>query len=226
MRKWLNWLERKLYRFNIPPIMKYIVFAMGGVFVLDLMLSMTTAYTTRLNLTAYLVLDISSVLQGQVWRLITWLFVPQQDNLLWMLLSLYFYYMIGTTLENRWGARRFLIYYVIGALANIAGAFIAHAITGYGYGVNTYLYYSLFLAFAALYPDMQFMLFFFLPVKAKWLAAIDLLYFLLAIITGGTSLRMAALASLVNVALFFGEDLYQMARRTYFQWQRRRQFRG
>ena len=225
MRKWLNWLERKLYRFNIPPIMKYIVFAMGGVFVLDLMLSMTTAYTTRLNLTAYLVLDISSVLQGQVWRLITWLFVPQQDNLLWMLLSLYFYYMIGTTLENRWGARRFLIYYVIGALANIAGAFIAHAITGYGYGVNTYLYYSLFLAFAALYPDMQFMLFFFLPVKAKWLAAIDLLYFLLAIITGGTSLRMAALASLVNVALFFGEDIYQLGRRAYFQWQRNKQWR-
>ena len=225
MRKWLNWLERKLYRFNIPPIMKYIVFAMGGVFVLDLMLSMTTAYTTRLNLTAYLVLDISSVLQGQVWRLITWLFVPQQDNLLWMLLSLYFYYMIGTTLENRWGARRFLIYYVIGALANIAGAFIAHAITGYGYGVNTYLYYSLFLAFAALYPDMQFMLFFFLPVKAKWLAALDLVYFLLAIITGGTSLRMAALASLVNVALFFGEDIYQMGRRMYFQWQRKKQWR-
>ena len=225
MRKWLNWLERKLYRFNIPPIMKYIVFAMGGVFVLDLMLSMTTAYTTRLNLTAYLVLDISSVLQGQVWRLITWLFVPQQDNLLWMLLSLYFYYMIGTTLENRWGARRFLIYYVIGALANIAGAFIAHAITGYGYGVNTYLYYSLFLAFAALYPDMQFMLFFFLPVKAKWLAALDLLYFLLAIITGGTSLRMAALASLVNVALFFGEDIYQLGRRAYFQWQRKKQWR-
>lgn len=225
MRKWLNWLERKLYRFNIPPIMKYIVFAMGGVFVLDLMLSMTTAYTTRLNLTAYLVLDISSVLQGQVWRLITWLFVPQQDNLLWMLLSLYFYYMIGTTLENRWGARRFLIYYVIGALANIAGAFIAHAITGYGYGVNTYLYYSLFLAFAALYPDMQFMLFFFLPVKAKWLAAIDLLYFLLAIITGGASLRMAALASLVNVALFFGEDIYQLGRRAYFQWQRKKQWR-
>ena len=225
MRKWLNWLERKLYRFNIPPIMKYIVFAMGGVFVLDLMLSMTTAYTTRLNLTAYLVLDISSVLQGQVWRLITWLFVPQQDNLLWMLLSLYFYYMIGTTLENRWGARRFLIYYVIGALANIAGAFIAHAITGYGYGVNTYLYYSLFLAFAALYPDMQFMLFFFLPVKAKWLAALDLVYFLLAIITGSTSLRMAALASLVNVALFFGEDIYQLGRRAYFQWQRNKQWR-
>ena len=203
MRKWLNFLERKLYRYNIPPIMKYIVMAMGGVFVVDLFTSMTTAYTTRLNLISFLTLNIPLVLRGQIWRLLTWLFVPQQDSLLWMALSLYFYYMIGTTLENRWGARRFLIYYVIGALANIAGAFIAHALTGYGYGTNVYLYYSLFIAFAALYPDMQFML-----------------------VTGTTSLRLAAIASLVNVALFFGEDLYQMARRTYFQWQRRRQFRG
>ncbi len=226
MRKWLNFLERKLYRYNIPPIMKYIVMAMGGVFVVDLFTSMTTAYTTRLNLISYLTLNIPLVLRGQIWRLVTWLFVPQQDSLLWMALSLYFYYMIGTTLENRWGARRFLIYYVIGALANIAGAFIAHALTGYGYGTNVYLYYSLFIAFAALYPDMQFMLFFVLPVKAKWLAAIDVLYFLVAIVTGKASLRLAAIASLVNVALFFGEDLYQMGRRMYFQWQRRRQFRG
>ena len=70
------------------------------------------------------------------------------------------------------------------------------------------------------------MLFFVLPVKAKWLAAIDVLYFLVAIVTGTASLRLAAIASLVNVALFFGEDLYQMGRRMYFQWQRRRQFRG
>lgn len=225
MRKWLNALERKLYRYNIPPIMKYIVFAMGGVFALDLLLGMTTAYTSRVNLIGYLTLDIPLVLRGQVWRLVTWLFVPQQNSMLWMLISLYFYYMIGTTLENRWGARRFLIYYVIGAVANIIGAFIAHALTGYGYGVNTFLYYSLFLAFAALYPDMQFMLFFFLPVKAKWLALIDIVYFLIAIITGGANLRMAAIASLVNVALFFGEDLYQLGRRVYFQWQRKRQWR-
>ena len=225
MRKWLNALERKLYRYNIPPIMKYIVFAMGGVFALDLLLGMTTAYTSRVNLIGYLTLDIPLVLRGQVWRLVTWLFVPQQHRMLWMLISLYFYYMIGTTLENRWGARRFLIYYVIGAVANIIGAFIAHALTGYGYGVNTFLYYSLFLAFAALYPDMQFMLFFFLPVKAKWLALIDIVYFLIAIITGGANLRMAAIASLVNVALFFGEDLYQLGRRVYFQWQRKRQWR-
>ncbi len=205
--------------------MKYLVFAMGGVFVLDLFMVMTTAYTTHINLISYMTLDITMVLQGQVWRLLTWLIVPNQDNMLWMALSLYFYYFIGTALESRWGARRFLIFFVIGAIANIAAAFLSHAITGYGYGVNTYLYFSLFLAFAALYPDMQFMLFFVLPIKAKWLAAVDLVYFLMAIVMGGVSLRMAAIASLVNILLFFGEDIWQTGRRMYFQWQRRRQFR-
>ena len=205
--------------------MKYLVFAMGGVFVLDLFMVMTTAYTTHINLISYMTLDITMVLQGQVWRLLTWLIVPNQDNMLWMALSLYFYYFIGTALESRWGARRFLIFFVIGAIANIAAAFLSHAITGYGYGVNTYLYFSLFLAFAALYPDMQFMLFFVLPIKAKWLAAVDLVYFLMAIVMGGVSLRMAAIASLVNILLFFGEDIWQTGRRIYFQWQRRRQFR-
>lgn len=205
--------------------MKYLVFAMGGVFVLDLLMVMTTAYTTHFNLISYLTLDIPMVLQGQVWRLVTWLIVPNQDNILWMALSLYFYYFIGTALENRWGARRFLIFFVIGAIANIAAAFLSHVITGYGFGVNTYLYFSLFLAFAALYPDMQFMLFFVLPIKAKWLAAVDLVYFLIAIVMGGTILRLAAIASLVNILLFFGEDIWQSGRRMYFQWQRRRQFR-
>ena len=76
MKKWLNAIERHLYKYNIPPIMKYLVFAMGGVFVLDLLMVMTTAYTTHFNLISYLTLDIPMVLQGQVWRLVTWLIVP------------------------------------------------------------------------------------------------------------------------------------------------------
>ena len=62
MHSWLNYLERKLYRFRIPPLMKYIVFAMGGVFVLDYLLAMTTAYSSRLNLIDYLSLNIALVM--------------------------------------------------------------------------------------------------------------------------------------------------------------------
>ena len=111
MHNWLNRLERRLYKYNIPPIMRYIIFAMGGVFLLDLFLGMTTAYTAHLDLMGYLTLNIPAVLQGQVWRLVTWLIIPTDTRILWCVISLYFYYLIGTALENRWGARRFLIYY-------------------------------------------------------------------------------------------------------------------
>ena len=213
-------LERKLRRYAIGNLMKYIVIGQGIVFAL-----MYIWPTLGYRLYSLISLTRAGLMRGQIWRLVTFVFTPPSSSPIFILFALYFYYMIGTALENRWGARRFLIYYVIGALANVAGAFIAHLLTGYGIGLNTYLYYSLFIAFAALYPDMQFMLFFCLPVKAKWLAAIDLLYFLVAIVAGPAQIRCAAIASLVNVALFFGEDIYKMARIQYAQWKRRRMFR-
>lgn len=226
MRNWLNKVERKLYRFNIPPFMRYIVFAMAGVFLLDLFLDISTAYSARdINLMGYLRLDIAQILRGQVWRLVTWLVVPTTDSLLWIIVSLYFYYMIGTALESRWGVRRFLIYFAVGALANIAAAFIVYLLHGYGYGTNTYLYYSLFFAFAALYPDVQFTLFFILPLRAKWLALINLVFFATAILFGGAVMRAAAIASLVNVALFFWQDIYTACRQAYTRWQRRQAFK-
>lgn len=227
MQKLLHRLERKLYRYSIPPFMRYIIFAMAGVYLLDLFAAMSSAYSFRpINLMSYLTLNVHQVLRGQLWRLVTWLIVPPSgSNLLFVLINLYFYYFIGTALENRWGVRRFLIYYVIGALANIAGAFVAYFVTGAAFWTNMYLYYSLFFAFAALYPDMQFMLFYMLPVKAKWLALIDALYFVTALLWGGVVGRCAAIASLINVALFFGQDLINLCKREYLHWKRRQAFR-
>lgn len=227
MRKLLNQLERKLYRYNIPPFMRYLVFAMAGVYLLDLFAAMSSAYSyQQINLMGYLTLNMHQVMRGQVWRLVTWLIVPPDNsNLLFSLISLYFYYFIGTALESRWGVRRFLIYYVIGALANIAGVTAAYFLAGASYWTNTYLYYSLFFAFAALYPDMQFMLFYMLPVKAKWIALIDAFYFVTALLWGGVIGRFAAIASLINVALFFGQDLIDLGKREYYQFKRRQMWR-
>ena len=227
MRNLLNRLERKLYRYSIPPFMRYIVFAMAGVFLLDLFAAMSSAYAYRqISVISYLTLNIGKVLRGEVWRLVTWLIVPPSGTgTFWALISVYFYYSIGTALENRWGVRRFFLYCVIGALANILAAFIAYFLAGYAVWTNNYLYFSLFFAFAALYPDTQFLMFYVVPVKAKWLALIDSVYFLTAILWGGIIGRFAAIASLVNAALFFGPDLIDLAKREYYHFKRRQQFR-
>ncbi len=102
-----------------------------------------------------------------------------------MIFTLYLYYILGTTLERVWGAFRFNVYFLMGVIFNIIAAFIIYFVFGYDYELTTYyLNLSLFFAFAVTYPDMEFLLFFILPVKVKWLAMIDAVYMGLTIIFG------------------------------------------
>ena len=127
-------------------------------------------------------------------------------SIIWIIFSLYFYYFIGTALEQTWGTFKFNVYYLIGALGIIAAALIS------GEGYNMYLNLSLFFAFATLFPDHQVMLFFFIPVRIKWLALLDALFFLISFIFGGWAVRASILLSLVNYFIFFGEDLVRTLR--------------
>ena len=59
----------------------------------------------------YLTLNPYAILHGQVWRLVTWIIVPPDaSNLFFVLIMLYFYFSIGTTLENTWGTYRYNLY--------------------------------------------------------------------------------------------------------------------
>ena len=147
---WLNRPERRIGRHYIPQLMKYLTIAMLGVFILEYLPLPKRAW-------GLLYFDRDLILQGQIWRLITFIFLPPSGSLIFILLTLYFYYFLGTSLENHWGGARFNIYYAIGVLGNILSGFLT------GYTTNEYLNTSLLLAFAVLYPDMEFLLFFFLP---------------------------------------------------------------
>ena len=103
-------------------------------------------------------------MHGEVWRLFTFVFIPQSTSPLGLVLTLYFYYLIGNTLENTWGDFQFNVYYLCGML----GAILAAALTGYG--TSYYINLSLFFAFAMLYPDFQVLLFFIIPIKMKYMA--------------------------------------------------------
>ncbi len=174
----------------------------------------------------YLSLDAGMILKGQVWRIVTFILYPPSTGLIWLLIALYFYYMIATALERTWGSFRFNLYYISGMLFHVLGAFVLYGVTYllYGYGVSiplgtTYLNFSMFFAFAALYPDTQFLMFYIIPIKAKWLALLDAAFFAYAIVKGilpasithmTTSARLAqigamaaALISLLNFLIFY-----------------------
>lgn len=210
--KLLNQLERKLYRLPIRPFFHYLVFAMAGIFVLDL-------FFQSFNLVSRMAFFAAPVLRGEIWRLVTFLIVPPMGGILETALSLYFLYFIGTVLESRWGARRFLLFFAFGVVFAIIAGLIS------GYGTNLYLNFSLFFAFAILYPEYEILLFFVLPVKMKWLALINLLFFLAGLVNGPWFIRAAIIASLLHLLLFFGGDLLNLARSAVSQWKRRQQFR-
>jgi len=192
---WLDKLERRGRKLAIPGLMKIVVIGMALVFVCNLLFP-------QANLLYYLAFSPALILQGQVWRVFTFVFLPPDSSLLFIVFALYFYYLIGTSLENAWGSFRFTLYYFIGML----GAIIAGFLTGSA--TNSYLNLSLFFAFAAVYPDMQVLLFFLIPIKVKWLAIIDAVLFAVQLIFADWATRAAVIASLANFFIFFGPALF------------------
>lgn len=202
MRKLLNKLERKFGKFAIPNLMTIIVFGMALVYLINFFTN--PEYT--FNLSSLIYFDRELILQGQVWRIFTFVFDPPDSSPLFIIFALYFYWLIGSALERQWGSFRFNVYYLTGML----GAMIAGMITGYA--TNTYLNMSLFLAFAMLYPNFEVLLFFFIPVKMKFLAWLDVALMLVLMVLGGWVVRIAILVSFLNFLLFFWLDLVGSAK--------------
>lgn len=176
----------------------------------------------------YLTLNPYKILHGQIWRLVTWIIVPPEKFDFFTLIMLYFYYSIGTTLEHTWGTYRYNLYLLLGMVFTAVGAF---GLMGYMYLFRPdviamygaeylftilstmfgtyYVNMSIFLAFAATFPNMQVLLFFFIPIKVKIMGIIYGALLLYQFITGyGENFltianRFAIAASLLNFVVFF-----------------------
>lgn len=208
-------LEYKFGRFAIQNFMTVIVGTMALVYVLDSM------FMTRLGqtLSSYLAFDRAAILGGEVWRLITFALIPPNSSLMFIIFSLYFYWIIGSTLEREWGAFKFNLFYFCGMLGIIIAGFIT------GYSTNYYLNMSLFFAFALLYPDFELYLFFILPIKIKYLAFADLLLFCYSFIISSWADRAAIVMSLINVAIFFFGDFKSMLLRAKYNYEMKKRFK-
>jgi membrane associated rhomboid family serine protease len=209
---WLDKLERKFGRLAISGLMKYIVVLNGLVYLL-MYLDPTGAYVHTLTLIPQL------VWAGEFWRLITYIFIPPSASPLFILFILYFYYLIGSTLEQEWGSFKFNLFYLFGIIGTTLAAFI----TG-GETTSLYLNLSLFLAFAQLFPDFELLLFFILPVKIKYLGWLQWAFIALTVITASLPAKIAALVSVVNFFIFFGKDLFSQAKLNNRSYQRRQKF--
>ncbi len=137
-----------------------------------------------------------------------------------LLISLYFYYWIGSTLERQWGTAKFNLYYISGTLLTVLGVVLASLITGNPYltaAGTGYVNLSMFFAFAFLFPDTTVLLFFILPVKMKWLAYLDGALFAFDIIKAIGAHNWAGvvlpIVALLNFAVFIWPEVHYLRQR-------------
>jgi len=195
--------------------MTYIV-ALNGLVYLLMYLDRTGTFLSSIALIP------ERVIQGEIWRLISYIFIPPFTSPLFIFFVLQLYYMIGVSLEQEWGSFKFNLYYLTGMLGTTLAAFLSGGIT-----TSLYLNLSLFLAFAKLFPDYEFLLFFILPVKVKYLAWLQWANIFFTVITDNPlAIKVAALISVCNYLLFFGKDLFTAAKLNNQSYRRRQQFRA
>lgn len=205
MRKLNAAVERFAYkhpRFGIPNLMRVIV--IGNILVYLL------AMFSNQSAVSFLEFNLAGLLRGEVWRLVTFIFVPNDFNPFFLMISLYFFYWIGMMLERDWGTAKFSLYYLSGAVLTLLTAVAASLIsgnTGYTVSGTGYINLSMFFAFAMLYPDAQVLLFFIIPVKMKWLAWADGALFALGVVSslfqGDLPGALLPIIALLNFFVFF-----------------------
>jgi len=192
-------LERRMGRFAIHNLITYVVGTMVLVFVLELM---------RRGYTQYLTLDPYMIRRGQYWRIVSYLFIPPGGgNILFLIIALQMYWMIGRSLEEAWGAFKLNVYYFLGMIGTTVAALVLNQPM-----TNTYLNLSMFFAFATLFPDYQLLLFFLLPVRVKWLGLLAGGFVVYSMVKGSMADRVSIAAALANYFLFFGKHLIGLLR--------------
>jgi hypothetical protein len=206
--------EMKFGRFAIPSLLRFILGITIAVFILQKLYPHTIAFWE---------LDPERIKQGEVWRLISYIFIPRFGSIFGENVGMLFYVMfqvwVGDALEQVWGAFRLNVYFFLGMIGTTIAAFIYGAHLS-----NILLMNSLFFAFARYFGDLVINIFFILPVKVKWLAWFDAALLILGFLLGGTETRISILLSLSNFFIFFGKDIFRDARLHHMAHHRRLKF--
>lgn len=209
----IDYIKKGRKGFGIPNLTLILIFGYAIGYVLQL---------TQTSILQYLTLDPYQIIHnGQIWRLVTWLFVPPSSFDFFTLIMLYFYYKIGTLLEQIWGTVKYTRYILGGIVLTLVAGFVMYIwlryVNGYTganleyasalnslYGFSTYyINLSIFVGYAATFPDMRVLFFFIIPLKVKVLGIIDVLLLAYMFITTPLlGVKFAIGAALLNIGIF------------------------
>lgn len=184
---------------GIPNLMLYITLGSALVYILSMFDRSYTLYQI-------LRFDKALILQGQIWRLFSYVFLFDAGHILITAIALFCYYTLGRAMESVWGTLRFNLFYFTGVILMDAFCMI------FGGNANiTYLNMSLFLGYATMYPNARFLLLYIIPVRAWIFAVVDLaltVYQVVALTAAGLfPFSLFPLVAIGNYFLFFGKDV-------------------
>lgn len=198
---WIDRAERRFGHLAIPNLIRVITGFNALVFIL---------YKLNPQFLQWLVLDPEAVNRGEVWRLVSYIFIPSLGGPVvdWLFAALYIWYLwwIGDGLESAMGSFRVNLFYLLGMIGTTVAAFFTTSNFA-----TAMLNSSLFFAFARFYPDTIIYFMALVPVKVKWLAWVSAAWLLLGFLGGGWDYRLAVLAAFTNFFLFFGRDIFRDA---------------
>lgn len=187
---WLDHLERRFSWFSLPNLAIYLVVVQVFGF---LFLQINPQVFEKM------VLHPSFVLQGEWWRIVSFLAIPFSANLFFQLIAVWFLFFIVNLVENSLGEFKTTLYLVIAlVLANVFSFVFQYPVFS-----AAYIELSFFLAVAVLMPDVEILLFFILPVKIKYLGYISLAFVLFSLVFSNWYERVFLVFMLANFFLFF-----------------------
>lgn len=145
------------------------------------------------------------VLQGEVWRLVSFIFYPFAMHPIFAFFTYYLFFIMGSALEIQWGREKFNLFVFLAYLLTILFSFL----TPFSVATNYYIYLSVYLAFAALHPEFELYLFFVIPIKMKWLAWLVAGLTLLEFFATSLPMKLAMAAAALNWIIFLGPDFFR-----------------
>jgi hypothetical protein len=208
----LRKLERRFGRHAMPGVIVYVIAVQVALYVLSLLAQ--GGLLGNRNIFENVILIPAMVRAGEWWRLVVFPFAPPMIGPLWAFFYWYLLYFFATTLELHWGSFRLNLYLLVGWLSTVLVALLVPALIMTPV-TNGYLYSSVFLAFALLYPDYELYILFVLPVKVKWLALLAWLVMGYSVIEGGWPAFWMAAPTAGTFLLFLGSDVWQFVRQRW-----------
>ena len=188
---------------NWPPVCKWLIIGTLAVFVLQILSSAVTEW---------LALDTAKTLRGQIWRLVTSAFCHDRNGIFHILFNMLFLWWFGKTLEQMYGSREFLLFYLAGTLcASFAfiGLDLVTGNLGSAIGASGAVM-AVMMLYAAHFPRQKIYIWFVIPIEIRWIVLayviFDLYPVLLAISgreTGGTIAHSAHLGGLAFGFLYW-----------------------